>query len=94
MRPSSRSKLTIVFSLLLIFIVDLTLRGFLHTPAHAANSARTVGLAPCGMWSVVPSPSPSVSNDLYSVYTANISRSRPYNGNVFRRLRTISIFYF
>ncbi len=73
MRTSSRLKLMTVFSLFLIFAVGLTLRGLGSVTTHAANAAKTAGSVPCGTWSVVPSPNPSINNNLYNVSALSTS---------------------
>lgn len=48
MHISSRFKLTIIFSLLLLFVVGLTLRSFSSTPTHAAKATHG--------WHIIGSP--------------------------------------
>lgn len=62
MRPSSRFTLTTVFSLLLVCIVSLTLRGLGSVTTQAAGTPSKpstksgVTMASCGFWTIVSSP--------------------------------------
>src|SRR6266516_7922889 len=66
MRPSSRFKVTIGISLLVLLIIGLTFLGSTRVTTHAAGTSLKLSTkseeaaatppATCGAWSIIPSP--------------------------------------
>ncbi len=79
MRSSSRFKLSTALSLLLIFVVGLTLLGSTSAKTHAASrlfepSTKLSVKASCGAWSVISSPNVAgYSSILYGVTALSVN---------------------
>ncbi len=85
MHISSRFKLTIIFSLLFLFVVGLALRGFSSTPTHAAKATHGWHLvaSPLIGGSVLRAVAAVSATSAWAVgYSSNSTLIEHYNGKV------------